>query len=75
MPGDSMTAATDAQLDEHFAVRHIAVTYSLDAQPFAAQPTAAALLNFPATVVWWWLFPEGGMIFLDGARSTSGSSP
>lgn len=64
MPGDGLTHATDAQLDAHFSVRHIAVTYSLDAQPFAAQ-VAGPLQNFPATVVWW-LFPEGGMIFLDG---------
>lgn len=64
MPGDSMTAATDAQLDAHFAVRHIAVTYSLDAQPFTAQ-AAGPLQSFPATVVRW-LFPEGGMFSLDG---------
>jgi hypothetical protein len=64
MPGDSMTAATDADLDRHFAVRHIAVTYSLDAQPFAAQ-VAGPLQSFPATVVWW-LWAEGGMLFLDG---------
>lgn len=64
MPGDGLTAATDADLDRHFAVRHIAVTYSLDAQPFAAQ-VAGPLQSFPATVVWW-LFPEGGMLFLDG---------
>lgn len=64
MPGDGMTAATDAQLDAHFSVRHIAVTYSLDAQPFATQ-VAGPLQTFPATVVWW-LFPAGGMIFLVG---------
>jgi hypothetical protein len=64
MPGDGMAAATDAQLDAHFAVRHIAVTYSLDAQLFAAQ-VAGPLQAFPAAVVWW-LLPEGEMIFLDG---------
>lgn len=65
MPGDGRTAATDAELDAHFTVRHLAVTYSLDAQPFALQPPGPALLGFPATVVWW-LFPEGGMLFRDG---------
>lgn len=64
LPGDVRTSATDAELDQHFAARHVAVTYSPDAQTFDAQ-AAGALLPFPATVVFQ-LFAPGAFLFLDG---------
>lgn len=64
LPGDARTSATDAEVDAHFAVRHIAVTYSPDAQVFGDQ-AAGALLGFPATVVFH-IFAPGSFLFLDG---------
>ncbi len=64
LPGDVRTSVTDAELDQHLAVRHIAPTYSPDLAVFGDQG-AGALLGFPATVVFY-LFAPGSFLFLDG---------
>ncbi len=64
LPGDVRTSATDAELDQHFAVRHIAATYSPDQQVFGDQ-IAGALVPFPGTVTFL-LFAPGAFLFLDG---------
>jgi hypothetical protein len=64
LPGDVRTSVTDAEVDAHFAVRHIAVTFSPDLQVFGDQ-IAGALLGFPATVTFL-IFAPGAYLFLDG---------
>ena len=71
MPGDSTTSVTDAQLDQHFTDRHVAVTYSPDAdQVFDAQP-AGAVVPFPNELEFL-AYPEGSFTFLDGGELNFG---
>ncbi len=70
LAGDATIAVTDAELDRHFAVRSVNVTWSLDLNPLGAQ-AAGALAGFPAAVEWF-LFPEGSWLFLDGGELNVG---
>lgn len=70
MPGDRTTAVTDAELEEHLAVRGIQPIYTIDSQVFGEQ-AAGPLVGWP-TSVRWWLFAEGSFLFLDGGELNIG---
>ncbi len=63
MPGDN-TLNAYAEIEGYIASRGVNVTWHLDDSYTGAQ-SAAAMLEFPDTVVWY-LFAEGTFLFLDG---------
>jgi len=77
--GTPVRAVPDAMIESWFSMRGVNVIWTLDGRPsysggtdyaaqtFATQSTNAALVSFPAEVVWN-LFVEGTFTFLDGGR-------
>jgi hypothetical protein len=64
MPGDGTLSVSRSEIDAYLANVNVDLVASLDATVFAAQ-SAAALLEFPDSFVWY-LFAEGTFLFLDG---------
>jgi hypothetical protein len=65
MPGDSALAVV-AEIEGYIAARNVSVTWTVDGDVFGSQ-SAAALLEFPDTFVWY-IFAEGTFLFLDGGN-------
>jgi hypothetical protein len=64
MPGDS-TLNAYAEIEGYIAARNINISWTLDGDVMDSAQTAAAMLEFPDTFVWY-IFAEGTFLMLDG---------
>lgn len=64
MPGDNTLSVSRSEIDGYLGNINVDLVASLDATTFGTQ-TAAALLEFPDSFVWY-IFAEGTFLFLDG---------
>ena len=64
MPGDS-TMNAYAEIEGYIAARGINISWTLDGDVMDSAQSAAAMLEFPDTFVWY-LFAEGTFLMLDG---------
>lgn len=64
MPGDGTLSVSESEINGYLANVNVTLTPTLDGTVFGSQ-SAAALLEFPNTFVWY-LFAEGSFLFLDG---------
>jgi len=64
MPGDS-TMNAYAEIEGYIAARGINISWTLDGDVMDSAQSAAAMLEFPDTFVWY-IFAEGTFLMLDG---------